>query len=412
MDRRLDRYNRGQANVCSCRGGPADLNSFFWSGRVPKNILITGGTPGERYEPLRYLLAATIGWVPVIVLHNGNTGLAELARDCWREAAGLGRQAPLGLVDQRSPILEPLLGMNDTQIVDTLETLARSRGMSIPAEFDTVVRAYLQAVRMSGAEPCLSGLYRLCSIFGANQLREYILSLVSPRDEDMALQVWAEMGFTRDGGGREAGQLLRTVVLRLADEASRSGWRPGNGAGGINALLGRANGACFVMEVRESYGELMLPYLTQELRYSYGKPCLLVLDGLSLEGELLKMIGRGSDQFRVVVSGQDVVGLTERDRFNDLAAGMDLMVMFKQPTAQRAAELSGTIGTFERLITERTYDESRSLFDILHHEEREGVTTRLDTDAQRVRPEELMALRTYQAILFDMENDSIVRFNG
>ena len=137
-----------------------------------------------------------------------------------------------------------------------------------------------------------------------------------------------------------------------------------------------------------------------------------MLDGLSLEGELLKMIGRGSDQFRVVVSGQDVVGLTERDRFNDLAAGMDLMVMFKQPTAQRAAELSGTIGTFERLITERTYDESRSLFDILHHEEREGVTTRLDTDAQRVRPEELMALRTYQAILFDMENDSIVRFNG
>ena len=28
-----------------------------------------------------------------------------------------------------------------------------------------------------------------------------------------------------------------------------------------------------------------------------------MLDGLSLEGELLKMIGRGSDQFRVVVSG-------------------------------------------------------------------------------------------------------------
>ena len=77
-----------------------------------------------------------------------------------------------------------------------------------------------------------------------------------------------------------------------------------------------------------------------------------------------------------------------------------------------AHALSAAIGTFERLITEHSYDQSRSLFDLLHHEERDGTTLRLDTEADRVTAAEIKALGPYQAILYDMATDSVIRFNG
>ena len=411
MDRRVDRYNQSRANISRCGGGPGELNAFFWTGNVPRNILITGGTWRERYLPLQYLITDLVGRVPVIVLHKGNYYLADLIRDCCREAAGLGRRVPLGVVDRNSPRLEPLLGMKDTQIVETLEALAQSMQQSVPPEFDAVVRAHLAAVRLLDREPCLSGLYELCRIVSDTARKAYLMDAVPERDLDQAEQLWAQMGYTKDSR-RAAAQLLCSVVNRLADYASESGWQEGNGESGMNLVLARAEGACFVLDVNESYGDLMLEYLTQELRCSRGEPYLLVLDDLNIRGKLLERLARGDNSFRAVITGRDVVGGTEKDRFPELAAGMELLVMFRQPEAEAAHALSAAIGTFERLITEHSYDQSRSLFDLLHHEERDGTTLRLDTEADRVTAAEIKALGPYQAILYDMATDSVIRFNG
>lgn len=407
---RLDGSNRQAANVYECRGSLEGLADYLCPGGEPQNFIISGGAQyGDQLRPLGAFFDSVVGRLPVIVLHNNDWDMVSLACESWESSGCTEDEAPLWVVDSRSPGFEPLYGMDEMQLSAALRQLAKKLGYTVTPRFEKVVRAHTAILSRLELPISLTGLRYLCGFEDMGEFHGNIMSL--PGDEAANRRIWSDLGTDLDPANNQF-DLFRAVIGNLAQDAAASGWSAGGGISGANCIQAALNGATLLLPVSDTNSELLLPYLAEELR-AIRRPFILIVDKVKLCDEhFLKYLSGSKPGGAFGIVADSVVDLVDgdEDAVARLADRVNTLLILKHGTGRTAAVLSELLGRFDYTKAETGTGTSRGFLKLLPRDRH--VDVRYSTENRyRIMPEEMTSLGPGQAIVFDTGSNEIIRYN-
>lgn len=410
-DHGLTRHNQQISNVSISRGRLDDLGWYLCPNGLPRNFIISGGSQqNERYEALLQVLESVIGRLPTIVLHNHNPYMEAITAQIWNQSRNtLGNVGPFVSANSANPVYEPFVGFTDIQVIVCLRQLAAKLGYTMTPSFEKTVRAHLAVLRELSIPISLSGLYYLCQFRDMSEFYNNIMAL--PCGVLRAKSIWADLGAGSDeSDGRF--DLFRALINNLAGEAELSAWNTDRNVSTVNCVRAIQENATLVLSVNDMYADLLLTYIAEELKSANRTPFVLLVDGVRINEQLfdyLRISGSGCCCGIVAENAVELMGGDE-NLFFRLAEKMDCLILFKHATGKTAEILSEVIGRYDRLKAETSKGYNKNFFSILPHGRHNDV--RYSTENRfRVMPEEITALCTGQAIIFDTPSDQVIRFN-
>lgn len=411
-DRSVNSSNMQLSNVYTSKGRLENISGYICTGGKLSNFLISGGVePDDRYMPLYSVLDSLIGRIPVIIIHSGDVHIEAMAMESW-QMFNSGSEHPTQFwnCNGRNPSFEPFYGMNEMQIVNTLRQLSMKLNYTVTPRFERVVRAHLSILKALEIPYSLSGLYYLCQFYDMGEFHNNIMAL--PCEEGVTRRIWADLGADDEGGNGQF-DLFRAVINNLAHDAEQSGWNSDNTVCDCNCMQTIMNNGTLVLSINDMYSNMLLSYLTEELKTQGASQYFILFDGITLKDEsLLEYLCAQSSgcTFGIVSENAvDQVG-SDEDAFLRVTERMDCIVLFKHSTGKTATTLSEVFGKYDYTKIEQSQGVSRGFFKFLPQDRHDDI--RYSTENRyRVMPEEIIGLRKGQAIIFDMISDQIIHYN-
>lgn len=408
--KRIAAANQRLSNIYHSRGQLSGLGAYLCTNQAPASFIISGGAnTDEKYEPLRQFLGAFTGCCPMIVIHNNDKRMAELVEYTWQDT-GAADNSPLWIVDQSHPEFEPFYGMNDTQVVTTMRQLANKLHYTVTPRFERVIRAHILILKELEIPISLSGFYYLCQFQDMGEFHDNILSL--PCGEAAGSRIWADLGADSEDSNNPF-DLFRTVVSNLAGDCVQSGWNTENSVASQNCLEAIRQNATMLLSVNDSYTELLLPYLVEELKSNAQQPFILLIDGIRIKDEqLLDYLQRGNSGCCCGIISENAVDAIggDENKFLQFTERVDCFIFFKHGTGKTAATLSEIMGKYDHTKAVASQGSARGFFSLLPRDRHEDISISTE-NRYRVMPEEITGLYPGQAIVFDAANDQIIYYN-
>ncbi len=409
-NRRLDNSNLRASNVYVSRGRLDELSAYLCPDMTPNSFIISGGAgTDDRYEPLYEYFDAVIGRMPVIVLHNNDDYLVSMVYESWQNTAGQEGGSPLWVIDERFAEFEPFYGMGEMQLSLALRQLAQKLNYSVTPRFERVVKAHAAILEQLEIPISLSGLYYLCRFEDMGEFYGNVMSL--PGGEAQARRIWADLSVDVDTSNNQF-DLFRSVIQNLAHDAEKSGWDYGRGISELNCLQAIGSNAVMLLPVNDTYSEMLLPYLAEELKSAQAPFALIIDDVRICDEQFLKFLSHAKAGCACGIVAENIVELLngEEEAFSRVAGRMNTLIVLKHGTGYAAAALSETIGRYDYMKAEASTGTSRGFFKFLPQDRHTDVRYSIE-NRYRVMPEEITALRAGQAIVFNMGSDAVIKFN-
>lgn len=411
--RSLEKLNRAVSNVFSSSGDMVSMGSFICADGDPVNFVISGGESMDRLEALYNLLQRSMGRYPIIVLHNNDRNIERVFNSFWArlfEGAPYSGRPQIWLANTVFRDFEPFDQMTDIQIISAIRQMARKLDYTPTPRLERVVRAHIEILRQLNVPVTLTGFSYLCQFNDMGELRDNIMALpCGPRE---AQRIWADLGVGADDNNSQF-DLFRTVIMNLASDAFQSGWSFDNRVGRYNIIRAVREGATFLLNVNDMYAELLLEYLTEELKLSCWRHFLLIIDGISIRNsQIINFLRQANPNCHLGIiadNAVDVLGQNE-EPFLSMAERFNTFVILKHNTGKVASVFSEMIGKYEHTKVEESRGSGRGFFSILPrdiHKDKHYSTE----NRYRVMPEEIIALGPGQAIIFNTDNDQIIHYN-
>lgn len=413
--RRIQGANKELSNVYTMRGSTEALSEYLFSENgMLQNFIISGGNdPMERYDPIYPFLEEIIGRLPVIVLHARDNIMESLAYNCCYDIVnsnGTVENMPVCVINQSNRNFEPFYGMTDMQTVTVCRQLAVKLGYTVTPRFDRVVRAHMAILTQLKIPISLSGFYYLCQFHDMGEFFDNILAL--PCGEMSARRLWADLG-VEDSPVNNQFDLFRVVINNLAQDAEQSGWNPNNYIGETNCITAIENNVMLLMAINNMYTDLLLTYITAELKSAHRQDFMLLIDGITFKDESLSeylLMRRQGCCFGIVAENViDLFGGNENVFFR-IAEKTNCFILFKHGTGKNAEFLSEVIGRFDAVKVESSNGTSYGMFGIFPNSYSQSIEYHTE-NRYRVMPEEIISLYPGQAIIFDTVTDRIIRYN-
>lgn len=407
-NRLVQKDNLRMSNVFYEHGSVDSISSYLYPNGVPSNFILSGGIyADDRYAPLYQVFDCSIGKLPIIVLHSGDIHIEAIASDSW---SAVGSPVPLWIANQSMPLFEPLYGLSYTQVVTTFRKLATLLNYGVTPRFERVVYAHLQILQKLGIPTSLSGFHYLCQFQDMGEFYQNIMDL--PCDEQVSRRIWVDLGADDESSNGQF-DLFRAVVNNLAHDMEQSGWTPDNSVSNINCLEAIRQDAVMLLSVNDMYTDLLLAYLTEELKAHGNKPFILLVDGIKIKDEGFHgFLCSPNTGAYVGIIGENAVEQVNinGDGFRKLSERMNCMVFFKHSTGKTAEIISEAIGKFDYEKVERSYGTHRGFFNLLPKDKHDDIRFSME-NRFRVMPEEIISLSPGQAIVFDTVSDQVIHFN-
>lgn len=412
-DRSLEKINRTVSNVFSSSGDLMSMGTFICPDREPLNFIISGGEAIDRQEAMYHLLQQSIGRYPIIVLHNADRNIENVFYSIWdyiyQEYPSTER-TPIWIANTTFRDFEPFDEMTDMQIVSAIRQMAKKLDYTPTPRLERVVRAHIEILRQLDVPVSLSGFSYLCQYTDMGELRDNIMAL--PCGEKEAQRIWADLGTGADDSNNQF-DLFRTVIMNLTSDAFQSAWSFDNQVGKYNIIRAVREGATFLLNVNDMYADLLLEYLTEELKLSCWRDFLLIIDDISVkDSQIISFLRQANPKCHLGIianNAVDILGQNE-EPFLSIAEKINTFVIMKHNTGKVATVLSEMIGKYEHTKVEESRGTGQGFFSILprdtHKDRRYSTENRY-----RVMPEEIIALCPGQAIIFDTDNDQIIHYN-
>lgn len=413
--RQICGVNSELSDIYTLRGSAENLSDYLFSedGRLQNFIISGGNDPMERYAPLYPFLEEIIGRLPVIVLHAGDNTMESLVYDCCYdlvESNGTVGNLPVCVINQTNRNFEPFYGMTDMQAVTACRRLAVKLGYTVTPRFERVVRAHMAILAQLEIPVSLSGFYYLCQFHDMGEFYANILAL--PCGETAAKRLWADLGI-EDSTENNQFDLFRSVINNLAQDAEQSGWSPDNSVEEMNCITAIENNTVLLMSINNMYTDLLLTYITAELKSAHRQDFMLLIDGIRFKDDSLSeylLTRRQGCYFGIVAENVvDLVDGNENVLFR-LAEKTNRFILFKHGTGKNAVLLSEVIGRFDAVKAEASNGTSYGMFNMLPHGYHKSIGYSTE-NRYRIMPEELTSLYLGQAIIFDTVTNRIIRYN-
>ncbi len=412
-DRSLTKINRAVSNVFSSSGDLVSLGTFICPEREPLNFVISGGESLDRLEAMYNLLEQSIGRYPIIVLHNGDRNIENVFYSIWDslyQQYPNEQRVPIWIANTQYRDFEPFDEMTDMQIVSAIRQMAKRLDYTPTPRLERVVRANIEILRLLDVPVSLSGFSYLCQYTDIGELRDNIMAL--PCGESEANRIWADLGVSMDDSNNQF-DLFRTVIMNLSSDAFQSGWSFDNHVGKYNIIRAVREGATFLLNVNDMYAELLLEYLTEELKLSCWRDFLLIIDGISVkDSQIVNFLRQANQKCHLGIVAENAVDILGQDEepFMGVAEKIDTFVIMKHNTGKVATTFAEMIGKYEHTKVEESRGTGQGFFSLLprdSHKDRRYSTE----NRYRVMPEEIIALGPGQAIVFDTANDQVIHYN-
>lgn len=378
------------------------LEPFFFFEDGICNFGISG--QGDRAHLICSVLDNAAGRLPVIVLHNEDHAImAEIAR-VWQEKYGALDNGPLWSCNTGG--FEPLLGLNDEDIICIMKKLAQSAGYTTTAAFERVVDAHLNILHYMDCDNSLSGLNYLCGFRNLEEFQSNILLLDCGERE--ASRILADMGLA-DPAGREQFDIFRSVIRTLSTQAKKSGWKDGTqNAGFMSVSSAIENRALMTLSVSPSSAPLLMTYLGQEILLHNKAQCLLLIDDVMLENsEIIPALREAGFDFRFGILGSNILEMMDADQTQAqrFCEKLDVLVLLRHNVNTTADAMSELLGTMQVSKESNAVGSGRGFFSLLPSTAHKTVTYTTE-DQRRVKPEQIMNLRD-EAIVFHTASNQI-----
>lgn len=411
-DRLVNKFNMQMSNVYTSKGCLENISGYICSDGKLNNFLISGGVePDDRYMPLFSVLDSLIGRIPVIIIHSGDAYIEAMAMESWK-IFNLDSEYPTKFwnCNGRNPLFEPFYGMNEMQIVNTLRHLSMKLNYMVTPRFEKVVKAHLSILKALEIPYSLSGLYYLSQFDNIGEFHDNVMAL--PCEEAVTKCIWADLGADDEGGNGQF-DLFRAVINNLAHDAEQSGWNSDNTVCDCNCMQTIMNNGTLVLSINDMYSNMLLPYLTEELKTQGAHQYFILFDGITLKDENLLeylCIQSSGCTFGIVSENAvDQVGSSE-EAFLRVTERMDCIVFFKHGTGKTATILSEVFGKYDYTKIEQSQGVSRGFFKFCPQDRHDDIKYSTE-NRYRVMPEEILGLMNGQAIIFDMRSDQIIHYN-
>lgn len=405
--------NMQLANVFSNSGQLEQIGGYLCAGGKLLDFMISGGTEAEeRYLPVYPVLDFIIGKMPVVVLHTNHIYMEEMVSEVWYAMRDMEEDfiSPLWVCNNDTPCFEPFYGMADMLVIAVLRQLAVKLNYIVTPRFERTVRAHLSILKELEIPNSLSGLYYLCQFYDIGEFHENVMAL--PCGETKARRIWADLGVDDESGNGQF-DLFRAVIHNLAHDAGQSGWKSDRTVCDCNCLQAIEKNGAIVLSVNDMYSNLLLAYLTEELKVHTHTPFFLLIDGVKFSDEnMLEYLCAQNTGCRLGIISENAVDQigSDEDAFFRLAERMNCFIFFKHNTGKTAAVISEVFGKYDYMKAEASQGVSRGIFSIIPRDRHEDI--RYTTENRyRVMPEEILGLGSSQAIIFDTDIDQIIYFN-
>lgn len=404
---RLNGANERGANVHHSRGRLEALGGYLYERDRLCSFAVSGTGPRELV--VEKLLDAAVGNVPVLILHNNNPALQQVAANAWIskfEAMETDRGV-LWLCDQGD--FEPFLGMGEMDTVRALRAMASRLEYQCLPRFDRVVRAHMRILELLECPVSLSGFYYLCQFHDFEELHGNIMQL--PCTPGEAAGIWADLGVERND---EDGQLdlFRNLVAQLGHEAKSSGWTADTNVGSMNCITALSHNATLSLWISNSGQSLLLDYLYQELEACAQSEFLLLIDGVQLGASRIPALLSGVNAGFAfgLISENLVEQLGGRENTLQFAAKLERFVFLKHSVASTAGVLAELMGKEDMQRASQNKGTGRGFWNILPQNAMSGVTITTE-NRFRVMPEAITGLGDGAAIVFDTVTDEIIFYH-
>lgn len=402
--------NQYLSNVFRSRGRLDGLGAYLCTNHVPANFIISGGAnSNDKYEPLYQFLETFIGSYPIIVIHNNDVQMEALVTQSWQDS-DVGDTSPLWIVDQCHPEFEPFVGMNDIQVITTMQQLANKLPYTVTPRFERVIRAHISILKELDIPISLSGFHYLCQFQDMGEFHDNILAL--PCGEASGRRIWVDLGADSEDSNNQF-DLFRTVISNLVRDCVQSGWSAENSVASKNCLEAIRQNATMLLSVNDGYTELLLPYLAEEFNNNSQQPFILLIDGIRInDKQLFEYLRRSNSGCYCGVISENAVDTISGDEneFLRFTERMNCFIFFKHGTGKTATVLSEIMGKYDHTKVEASQGTARGFFHILPRDRHEDVSFSTE-NRYRVMPEVITGLYPGQAIVFDAITDQIIHFN-
>lgn len=405
----VDNANQKLSNTYQERGTLQALCEYLWPNCFPQNFTISGGIKGERYQPLLPVLSVACRKMPVIMIHRGSRELEHVAISAMKNA-NINGEKKLRIINQANPVFEPFRGMGDMQVNRIIKALAEKLNYSLTPGFEKIVYAHLEILHLLEIPVSLTGLVYLCSFRDMAEFHANIMQL--PCEERIARRIWSDLGIEGDENNGQF-DLFRNVIRGLQEEAMRSGWTRENGVTGLNCIETMQNGGVLLLSVNDMHSNLLMTYLTEELKEAGAREFTLILDDVKIIDEnLLSFLERAGDNCHIGIISDNIVNMFEgnKDHFQLVMEKMNCIVLFKHSTGSVAQTLSDLIGKYDYTRIDSSHGTNQGFFNILPQGRHEEIHYSIE-NRYRVMPEEIINLYAQQAIVFDTRTNEIIFYN-
>ena len=428
---RIEKANRYESNTFFASGSLESLGSYLFDADWNAvNFVISGGVrPEDRIAPLYVLLAAYAG--PVIVLHDQDRAMEAVVQAVVSERNAQYPACSARFLNQYDRGFEPFLGMNKTQVSNAIRRIAQSSGLTPEANLEEVVSAHIDILEqinfpVSPSPVSLSGFQYLCGFKNMDEFYHNVLAL--PCGKEKAKQIWAALD-TDPETGRKQFALFRTVIEKLAYEASRNCWNDAkfyvdgdmikrrSYEDDVNCARVLAEGGFLTLAIDSQNAEIFLEYLVEELKMSSSFPALFLVDGVNLSKEFLNCLRLMGSHFCFGFLGNNVLGemITYADEQEKrislgLVEKVKRFIILKHNTSEAAEAFSRVAGNYDEWRFSMSDGFQRGIFQ-LWADGYQRANAYNQENTYRVKPEDITSLGPGQAIVFDTFSNQILRFN-
>lgn len=406
--------NRRTSKVLASSGPLSAIGAYLCPFDAPVNFLISGGVfPSDRLDLICGFLSNTMGRYPIVILHNSDADLESAVARLWQagyQECPPEERPPLWVLNQQYQEFEPFYGLTNVQTFHAIRQMAKKLEYTVSPKLERVVRAHIEILNALNIPISLSGFYYLSQFQDMGEFYGNIMDL--PCGTNVAKRIWADLCTESDGDGSQF-DLFRTVIEHLAYDAAKSGWRGGRSVSELNLMAAIERQAVLTLSIPNTHSELLLNYLSEELRALSGREFILLVDDLALnDAWLLDYLLQQNPVCHLGIIADNAVEMLRSDEtlFSRLTGKMQTFVILKHNTGKTAGMLSELFGRYDYTKIEESVGTSRGFFSLFPANQHSSVQYSKE-NRYRVMPEEIIGLMPGQAIIFDTATDEIIYYN-
>lgn len=399
----LEAENWKNANKYVSSGSLESMGQCLCRNGFPVNFIISGNTYMEgKYAPVKYLLSNMYKEMPVVILHNGNEVIKDIAISSF--------EGNVCNITSANKDFEPFFGMNEAKVATILKNLANKMGYIAAPKLQKIIRAHIRILELLNIPVSLTGLYYLCQFHNMNEFYENIMEL--PCEQRVAEGIWSDLCISQDSENDQF-ELFRAVINELAFEAEENGWSYDGEITGINCIETIYGNGKMLLEINNSHSDLFLEYIAEELKLISDRQYLLIFDGIHIdEGSLLTFIQRDNRRCICGIITDNAAGCfgESEEEFKKVIERMQFMIMFSHGSNNAAVALSEAIGKYDCRKMIQGVSVNKGYYNIFNKDSGKNYSI-IEENLYRVMPEEILGLNSEQAIIFNMIEDEVIVFN-